>query len=163
MATPLIEARGLTKHFKVGGALSRNVLHAVDKADFVVNAGEIVALVGESGSGKSTIARLLARVHKPTSGEILYQGRSLSSMRTRRQTLAYHSDVPMVFQDPFASLSRCTGPSSAARSARPRPNGWSTRWASRPRPRSSTATRTSCPAASGSGSASPRRWRTGRS
>jgi peptide/nickel transport system ATP-binding protein len=104
VTTPLIEARGLTKHFKVGGALSRDVLHAVDNADFVVNAGEIVALVGESGSGKSTIARLLARVHKPTSGEILYQGRSLDSMRTRRQTLAYRSDVPMVFQDPFASL-----------------------------------------------------------
>jgi peptide/nickel transport system ATP-binding protein len=104
VTTPLIEARGLTKHFKVGGALSRSVLHAVDGADFVVNPGEIVALVGESGSGKSTIARLLARVHKPTSGEILYQGRSLASMRTRRQALAYRSDVPMVFQDPFSSL-----------------------------------------------------------
>jgi peptide/nickel transport system ATP-binding protein len=104
MTPPLIEARGLTKHFKVGGALSRRVLHAVDGADFSIGAGEIVALVGESGSGKSTIARLLARVHQPTSGEILYQGRSLASMRTRRQTLAYHGDVPMVFQDPFSSL-----------------------------------------------------------
>jgi peptide/nickel transport system ATP-binding protein len=61
-------------------------------------------LAGESGSGKSTIARLLARVYKPTSGEIYYQGRPLSSMRRRRDQLAYRSDVPMVFQDPFSSL-----------------------------------------------------------
>lgn len=104
MTTPLIEARGLTKHFKVGGVLSRTLLHAVDGADLAVGPGEIVALVGESGSGKSTVARLLARVYKPTSGEIRYQGRPLRSMRTRRQTLAYRSDVPMVFQDPFSSL-----------------------------------------------------------
>jgi peptide/nickel transport system ATP-binding protein len=101
---PLIETRGLTKHFKVGGNLSRKTLHAVDDADLVIHRKEIVALVGESGSGKSTIARLLARVYKPTRGEIVYQGRSLATMRTRRQTLAYRSDVPMVFQDPFSSL-----------------------------------------------------------
>jgi peptide/nickel transport system ATP-binding protein len=102
--TPLLEARGLTKHFTLGGALSRTVLHAVDDASFEIRAGEIVALVGESGSGKSTVARLLAKVHKPTAGEIRYQGRSLASMRTRKQTLAYRGDVPMVFQDPFSSL-----------------------------------------------------------
>ena len=102
--TPLLETRALTKHFKVGGNLSRSVLHAVDEADLVIYPQEIVALVGESGSGKSTLARLLARVYRPTSGDILYQGRSLASMRTRRQSMAYRSDVPMVFQDPFSSL-----------------------------------------------------------
>jgi peptide/nickel transport system ATP-binding protein len=101
---PLIEARGLTKHFRIGGAFSGRVLHAVDGADFVIDRKEIVALVGESGSGKSTVARLLARVYRPTAGEIRYQGRSLAAMRTRRQSLAYRSDVPMVFQDPFSSL-----------------------------------------------------------
>jgi peptide/nickel transport system ATP-binding protein len=101
---PLIETRGLTKHFKVGGNFSRKVLHAVDGADISIYPKEIVALVGESGSGKSTIARLLARVYKPTSGDILYQGTSLASMRTRRASMAYRGDVPMVFQDPFSSL-----------------------------------------------------------
>jgi peptide/nickel transport system ATP-binding protein len=100
----LLETRALTKHFKIGGNFSRKSLHAVDGADLVINEQEIVALVGESGSGKSTIARLLARVYAPTSGDILYQGKSIAAMRTRRQSLAYRSDVPMVFQDPFSSL-----------------------------------------------------------
>jgi peptide/nickel transport system ATP-binding protein len=104
MTAALLETRGLTKHFKVGGNFSRKNLHAVDDADLVINRKEIVALVGESGSGKSTIARLLARVYAPSSGEILYQGRSLATMRTRSQSLAYRSDVPMVFQDPYSSI-----------------------------------------------------------
>jgi peptide/nickel transport system ATP-binding protein len=103
-AAPLLEARGLTRHFKVGGAIARKTLHAVDDANFTIGEREIVALVGESGSGKSTVARLLARVYKPTAGEIYYQGRPLSRMRSRKDLLAYRSDVPMVFQDPFASL-----------------------------------------------------------
>ena len=101
---PLLEARGLTKHFKVGGTFSRRTLHAVDDADLQISRNEIVGLVGESGSGKSTLARLLARVYEPTSGEIRYQGTPLQSMHRRRQSLAYRSDVPMVFQDPFSSL-----------------------------------------------------------
>ena len=65
---------------------------------------EIVALVGESGSGKSTVARLLAKIYKPTSGEIYFQGKPLSRIRSRRNMLRYHGDVPMVFQDPFSSI-----------------------------------------------------------
>jgi len=101
---PLIETRNLTRHFKVGGTFSSKRLHAVDDANIVINSREIVALVGESGSGKSTMARLLAQVYKPTSGQILYQGRSLADLHGRAQKLAYRSDVPMVFQDPFSSL-----------------------------------------------------------
>ncbi|HEU5353804.1 MAG TPA: ABC transporter ATP-binding protein [Actinocrinis sp.] len=101
---PLIETVGLSRHFKVGAGFSRRNLHAVDDVDLAINPREIVALVGESGSGKSTIARLLARVYRPTSGEIRYQGKSLATVRGRRAQLAYRSDVPMVFQDPFSSL-----------------------------------------------------------
>jgi len=63
-----------------------------------------VAVVGESGSGKSTLARLIAGVYRPTAGEVRYQGTSVAAMRGRKQQLAYRSDVPMVFQDPFSSL-----------------------------------------------------------
>jgi len=100
----LLRTVDLTRHFKLGAGFARKTLHAVDEVNLTINRREIVALVGESGSGKSTIARLLAQVYKPTSGEILFEGRALSSLRGRKEQLAYRSDVPMVFQDPFASL-----------------------------------------------------------
>ena len=101
---PIIEAERLTKHFKVGGLFSKHLLHAVDEVDLVIRSREIVALVGESGSGKSTVARLLARVYEPTSGEIRYRGRPLQTLRSRRDVLRYRSRVQMVFQDPYSSL-----------------------------------------------------------
>ena len=103
-APPLLRTEGLTKHFKIGGALSRQKLHAVDDVSISIGERQIVALAGESGSGKSTIARLLARLYKPTSGEIHFQGRPLSAIRSRQDVLRYRGDVPMVFQDPFASI-----------------------------------------------------------
>ncbi|AYG03924.1 ABC transporter ATP-binding protein [Gryllotalpicola protaetiae] len=104
MSTPILETRGLTRVFRVGGFADRHDLHAVDDADFVINESEIVALVGESGSGKSTIARLLAQVYRPSSGEILFEGAPLSSLTSRRDQMRYRAAVPMVFQDPFSSL-----------------------------------------------------------
>jgi peptide/nickel transport system ATP-binding protein len=101
---PLLETRKLTRHFRVGRGFSRQMLHAVDDVDLTIGSQEIVALAGESGSGKSTIARLLAGVYKPTSGDILYQGQSLAQHRSRKDSLSYRSEVPMVFQDPFSSL-----------------------------------------------------------
>jgi oligopeptide/dipeptide ABC transporter ATP-binding protein len=103
-APVLLKTEKLTKHFKIGAAFSKHNLHAVDDADITIERQQIVALAGESGSGKSTIARLLARVYTPTGGDILFEGRSLASQRSRRETLAYRADVPMVFQDPFSSL-----------------------------------------------------------
>jgi peptide/nickel transport system ATP-binding protein len=114
MTAPLLRADHLTRHFKIGGALSRRMLHAVDDVSFSIGEREIVALAGESGSGKSTIARLLARVYRPTSGEVYFStgdgavaggaGTPLSAMRSRRERLRYSGEVPMVFQDPFSSI-----------------------------------------------------------
>jgi oligopeptide/dipeptide ABC transporter ATP-binding protein len=101
---PLLRTEGLTRHFKIGSALSRQTLHAVDDVSLSVGEREIVALAGESGSGKSTIARLLARLYKPTSGEIYFQGKALSRLRSRPERLRYAGLAPMVFQDPFASI-----------------------------------------------------------
>jgi peptide/nickel transport system ATP-binding protein len=115
----LLKAERLTKHFKIGGVGDRRTLHAVDDVTFSIGEREIVALAGESGSGKSTIARLLARIYKPTAGEIYYfggdrgvgppgqegyEGKPLSRQRSRRDRLRYSGQVPMVFQDPFASM-----------------------------------------------------------
>jgi len=104
VSEPLLRTVGLTRHFRVGKLLSRQVLHAVDDVNLTIGRGEIVALVGESGSGKSTIARLLARVYRPTRGEIYFEGQPLTRLRSRKQRLAYSSDVPMVFQDPYSSI-----------------------------------------------------------
>ena len=107
--TDLLRADHLTRHFKIGGATARGTLHAVDDVSFVIGEREIVALAGESGSGKSTVARLLARVYRPTSGSVTYFGQAgvgtpLSALRSRRDGLRYSGQVPMVFQDPFSSL-----------------------------------------------------------
>jgi peptide/nickel transport system ATP-binding protein len=101
----LIRTAKLSKHFRIGGPLSRRFLHGVDDVDLVIREDEIVALVGESGSGKSTIARLIAMVYTPTGGEIFHRGRSLASLRSRQAVLEYRGHVPMVFQDPYSSLS----------------------------------------------------------
>jgi peptide/nickel transport system ATP-binding protein len=101
---PLLETEGLTRHFRIGSAWSRKTLHAVDDVDLRIGQREIVALVGESGSGKSTVARLLAMVHRPTRGTIRFEGRSIAELRGRADVLAYRRAVPMVFQDPFSSL-----------------------------------------------------------
>jgi len=102
--TELLRVEGLSRHFKIGGTLSRRTLHAVDQVNFSIGEREIVALAGESGSGKSTIARVLARIYAPTAGEVFFEGRSLSSMTSRPDRLRYSGLVPMVFQDPFSSI-----------------------------------------------------------
>jgi peptide/nickel transport system ATP-binding protein len=101
---PLLRVERLSRHFKIGNAVSRKTLHAVDDATFTVDERQIVAVAGESGSGKSTMARVLAKIYQPTTGEIYFQGKPVSSIRSRRARLAYSRQVPMVFQDPFSSI-----------------------------------------------------------
>ena len=105
---PALELRDLVKHFTVArrrgsgtsGRGPRPVVHAVDGVSFSLYAGQVVALVGESGCGKSTVARLIARLYRPTSGQVLLDGKEVRQ-RSRR---AWTGAVQMVFQDPFASL-----------------------------------------------------------
>jgi peptide/nickel transport system ATP-binding protein len=101
-----LEVRGLTKHFPTGeGVLGRGSrVHAADDVSFVLRPGTVTALVGESGSGKSTVARMLARLYDPTAGEVIFGGRDIAHVRSRRDMLQYRSEVQMIFQDPFGSL-----------------------------------------------------------
>ncbi|MCA8092710.1 dipeptide ABC transporter ATP-binding protein [Burkholderia anthina] len=69
-----------------------------------VRQGETLGIVGESGSGKSTLAMALLGLQRTAHGEIEFQGRALSSYRGREQT-ALRSNMQVVFQDPFGSLS----------------------------------------------------------
>ncbi|GAB2885979.1 ABC transporter ATP-binding protein [Streptomyces mayteni] len=101
--TYVLEARNVSKHFTVRGAAGRaRVVRAVEEASVALRPGGVLALVGESGSGKTTLARLLARFHPPTEGEILLRGKPLR--RGRRAARAYHAEVQLIFQDPFGSL-----------------------------------------------------------
>ena len=104
---PLIEIRHLVKEFPVtaGAVLQRKIgsIKAVTDVSFAIAKGETFGLVGESGCGKTTIGRLLVGLEKPTSGEILFEGRDiarLSGSERRRQ----RRDLQLVFQDPYASL-----------------------------------------------------------
>jgi peptide/nickel transport system ATP-binding protein len=101
---PLLRTVDLTRHFRLGGMFSKHVLHAVDDLNLTIQEREIVALVGESGSGKSTVARLLARIYKPTQGEIYYRGRPLHRLRSRKDLLWYRGEVSIVLQDPFSAF-----------------------------------------------------------
>ena len=106
-ASPLLEARSLSRTFDVGTGglgLRRQTLRAVDDVSFALSPGKVTALVGQSGSGKSTIARLLLRLYAPTSGSILLGDEDVSRIRGRRNLRRYRSEVQMIFQDPFGSL-----------------------------------------------------------
>jgi peptide/nickel transport system ATP-binding protein len=100
----VLEVRGLSKEFSVGGAFRKSRLHAVDDVSFTLEPGHVTALAGESGSGKSTIARLLARLYEPTSGSVLFDGKDIAHEGGAKKKLAYRSQVQMIFQDPFGSL-----------------------------------------------------------
>ena len=101
---PLLEARALDKVFVSGWRRRRKTVHAVHDVSLEVGAGQSVGLVGESGSGKSTVARLIARLERPTSGQILLHGRDVVAAEPRRASRAYRHEVQMIFQDPFSSL-----------------------------------------------------------
>ncbi|CAG9263189.1 putative oligopeptide ABC transporter ATP binding subunit [Burkholderia diffusa] len=77
---------------------------AVADVSVSVRQGETLGIVGESGSGKSTLAMALLGLQRTVRGEIEFQGRALSTYRGREQT-ALRSNMQVVFQDPFSSLS----------------------------------------------------------
>ncbi|GAA2435853.1 ABC transporter ATP-binding protein [Streptomyces macrosporus] len=95
-----LEVRGLTKDFSLRSGLRQSRFRAVDDVSFTLTPGRTVALVGESGSGKSTVARMIARLERPTAGEIV----ATRPDGTRVGDRDYRDHVQMVFQDPFASL-----------------------------------------------------------
>jgi oligopeptide transport system ATP-binding protein len=102
---PLLELTDVRKHFAVGGGIAGRgpALQAVDGVSLTVEEGETLGLVGESGCGKSTLARCIVRLHEPTSGSIVFEGRDITTLSARRLR-PLRRDLVMVFQDPQASL-----------------------------------------------------------
>lgn len=99
MSDVLIETKGLKKYFKVPNGL----LHAVDDVNVSIAQGETLGVVGESGCGKSTLGRLILRLHEPTAGEILYNGRDITKI-SRKEMDHLRTELQIIFQDPFSSL-----------------------------------------------------------
>lgn len=103
---PLLRVSGLTKHFPVkSGIFLRTTghVHAVDDVTFDLDVGETVGLVGESGCGKSTVGKTLLRLHEPTAGQVLFEGRDITTMG-RGELRQLRRDIQIILQDPFESL-----------------------------------------------------------
>ena len=103
----LIELRNLSVHFPVttGLMLKRKAgeVRAVDGVTLSITKGETLGLVGESGCGKTTLGRAVLMLHRPTSGQIIFEGQDLTKL-TRPRLRKARRRMQMIFQDPFSSL-----------------------------------------------------------
>ncbi|MBS5062916.1 MAG: ABC transporter ATP-binding protein [Hungatella hathewayi] len=99
MSEVLLEVKNLKKYFDT----PNGVLHAVDDVSFRLEKGKTLGVVGESGCGKSTTGRAILRLHEPTSGEVIFEGRDITKLSSQEMR-GLRSDMQIIFQDPFASL-----------------------------------------------------------
>lgn len=102
----LIEVQHLTKSFVADTDFfgrPTSFVQAVDDVSFTIRRGEAFGLVGESGCGKTTIGKMICGLLKPTSGQILFEGRDITELG-QRDRRAMCRDIQLVFQDPYASL-----------------------------------------------------------
>src|SRR5882757_9165039 len=85
---PLLQLEGISKHF--------GPVHALDRVDFAVSAGEVVGLVGDNGAGKSTLVKAIAGINSPDSGRILFEGEEVSINKPQDAT---NLGIATVYQD----------------------------------------------------------------
>jgi oligopeptide/dipeptide ABC transporter ATP-binding protein len=103
---PLLSVRDLHTTFPIRSALLRRpvgAVQAVAGVSFDLAPGRTLGLVGESGSGKSTLARTVIGLERATSGQVLFQGRDLTTVPPAEMR-RLRRDIQMIFQDPYASL-----------------------------------------------------------
>ena len=97
----LIEVKDLKQHFPIKTGFMKSIpLKAVDGVSFSIKPGETLGLVGESGCGKTTVGRTLLHLYTPTSGEILFDGKPVTTKTIHEM----RKEMQMVFQDPYSSL-----------------------------------------------------------
>ena len=102
----ILEVRHLVKHFQVSTGLfggGSGVVKAVDDVSFSIRRGETLGLVGESGCGKTTTGRCILKLEQPTSGDVIFEGRSMTSMG-ERELRRLRRKIQVIFQDPYSSL-----------------------------------------------------------
>lgn len=93
----ILEVRNLRKVYttRFGG----NKVEALSNVNFSVSQGEYVAIMGESGSGKTTLLNILAALDRPTSGEVVLDGKELSQLKDKELSGFRRDNLGFVFQD----------------------------------------------------------------
>ena len=103
-APVVLEVKSLAKSFWLRqGLFGRREFKAVQDVNFQLRRGHTLGVVGESGSGKTTMGLTLLRLHEPTRGEVIFDGRNLLAL-SDRERLAMRRRIQIVFQNPYASL-----------------------------------------------------------
>ncbi|MCC7275915.1 MAG: ABC transporter ATP-binding protein [Alphaproteobacteria bacterium] len=110
-AEPVIEVRDLRKWYPLRSGFLASLLgrqqgqlKAVDGVSFALRPGEVLGLAGESGCGKSTTGMTVLQLHRPTGGEILFQGHDVATRGDARSMKAFRRQAQIVFQNPYESL-----------------------------------------------------------
>jgi oligopeptide transport system ATP-binding protein len=99
-AQPLLAVEKLRKYFPLRGGAT---IRAVDQVSFNLMPGETLSIVGESGCGKSTLGRTVICLHRPSGGEIFFEGQALLKL-SLRELRRKRKEMQFIFQDPYASL-----------------------------------------------------------
>ena len=98
----ILEVNNLKMHFPIATSVFTTVpLKAVDDVSFKMRRGETLGLVGESGCGKTTLGRTILQLYKPTSGEIIFNGKQIKGKAALKE---FRKKATIVFQDPYSSL-----------------------------------------------------------
>ncbi len=102
----LLEVRHLRKCFPIEKSLTGKVLQeliAVDDVSFTLKPGETLGIVGESGCGKTTMGRTILKLHQPSGGQIIFDGKDITNYKTS-QMRDIRTQMQIIFQDPYSSL-----------------------------------------------------------
>ena len=95
----ILSVEHLKKYFQTASGQ----LHAVDDINFTLAKGETLGVVGESGCGKSTLGRTILRLHEPTDGKVIFDGKDVTAC-SKQEMKKLREDMQIIFQDPFASI-----------------------------------------------------------
>ena len=103
---PLLDLKNVKMHFPLTkGLFGRTyaIVKAVDGISFSIKPGDTFGLVGESGCGKTTTGKVILSIHKPTKGQVIYQGTDIVKL-TQKELRPFRRDIQLIFQDPYGSL-----------------------------------------------------------